>query len=275
MARQYYRTGHAGSLARYRTVIDICGRATAIDPDYADAWALMAAAQANLRRHFAQGDGGRAAVARALDLDGDLPTARAIHGQIAMMGGDYDLALSEVRKALALDEECLEANLVAGQIHYRLRQLDAAIRYWERAAGLAETDFIPTGLLATCYATHGDLERARQAARSLKLRTELALSHESDNSSAIGFAAYAHAVLGEVGDVDRLVAEARARGETNLQMKTSFVRALVLLGRHGAALDLLEEVLAAASAGFAIFAATDPSYDPLRDHPRFVAMMAR
>lgn len=275
MARHYHRTGYAGNLRRYNTVIELCERATAIDADDAEAWALMAASQANRRRHFAIGDGGRAAVGRALALDDGLSAARAIKAQILMMDGDYDASLVEIDAALALDPDGLDANLVAGQIYFRLRRLDDAIAYWERAAALAETDFIPLGFLTACYVAQGDLERARRAARSLKLRTGLTLAEEPDNSSATGFAAYAHAVLGEAEKANRLMAEALARGEDNLQMKTAFVRTKILLDQHEAALDLLEDVLSASAAGFAVFAATDQTYDPLRGDPRFAAMLSQ
>ena len=49
MARQYWIDGNYGELGRERRVIRICARATEIDPEYAQAWALMELAQANLR----------------------------------------------------------------------------------------------------------------------------------------------------------------------------------------------------------------------------------
>ena len=49
MARQYWIDGDFGESGRERRVIRICERATAIDPEYAQAWALKGLAQANLR----------------------------------------------------------------------------------------------------------------------------------------------------------------------------------------------------------------------------------
>ena len=49
MARQYWIDGDFGESGRERRVIRICKRVTQIDPDYAQAWALMGLAQANLR----------------------------------------------------------------------------------------------------------------------------------------------------------------------------------------------------------------------------------
>ena len=49
MARQYWVTGNHGDPRREERVMRICSRAVEIDPYYAQAWALLAIAQSNLR----------------------------------------------------------------------------------------------------------------------------------------------------------------------------------------------------------------------------------
>ena len=79
MARQYWITGNYGDLRREETVMRICQRAIEIDPDYAQAWALMGIAQSSLRYGF--GTAGRrrlaAAERRAGDRSGDRRSAIA------------------------------------------------------------------------------------------------------------------------------------------------------------------------------------------------------
>jgi adenylate cyclase len=69
MARQYWIDGDFGESGRERRVIRICERVTAIDPNYAQAWALMGLAQTNLRYAYSGNenlDDGLTAADRAL-----------------------------------------------------------------------------------------------------------------------------------------------------------------------------------------------------------------
>ena len=70
LARQYWVTGNHGDPRREERVMRICSRAVEIDPYYADAWALLALAQCNLRYQFAREiDDGFAAAHAALAID--------------------------------------------------------------------------------------------------------------------------------------------------------------------------------------------------------------
>src|SRR5436309_9280425 len=80
MARQARATGFEGDNRRNEVIVRLCRRATEIDPNYADAWALMALAEVNLRWRVGRqgGDGGLAAAERALELNTQLAVASAI-----------------------------------------------------------------------------------------------------------------------------------------------------------------------------------------------------
>jgi adenylate cyclase len=78
LARQTWITGDFGDRRREDKVIRICKRAVELDPDYAQAWALMGLAQASLRHGFADADvedDGSAAAERALALDANIAEA--------------------------------------------------------------------------------------------------------------------------------------------------------------------------------------------------------
>src|SRR5204863_197559 len=73
MARESYATGFEGDGRRNETIIRLCRRAVEIDPNYAEAWALIAMAEMLLRSTSGRGvDGGLAAAERALELNVDL-----------------------------------------------------------------------------------------------------------------------------------------------------------------------------------------------------------
>src|SRR6478672_3939477 len=52
LAKQYWVTGNHGDVRREERVMRICSRAVEIDPQYAQAWALLAIAQSSLRYGF-------------------------------------------------------------------------------------------------------------------------------------------------------------------------------------------------------------------------------
>ena len=55
MARQSYATGFEGDGRRNEAIIRLCQRAVEIDPNYAEAWALIAMAEMLLRSTLGRG----------------------------------------------------------------------------------------------------------------------------------------------------------------------------------------------------------------------------
>src|SRR6266404_2437542 len=79
LARQTYVTGYEGDARRNEAIIRLRRRAVEIDPDYAEALALIAMAEMLLRAAVGRGgDGGLAAAEQALELNGDLAEAHAV-----------------------------------------------------------------------------------------------------------------------------------------------------------------------------------------------------
>ena len=158
MARQYWIDGDFGESGRERRVIRICERVTKIDPDYAQAWALMGFAQANLRYAYTgrdEEDDGLAAANCALDLDPTIAEAhlpRAWH--LAMLGRKKE-AQAEVEMALQLNPNSWEVNKEAARVYYRQGKLEAATGHLEKASELAETDYHSRGMLSALYLARG------------------------------------------------------------------------------------------------------------------------
>lgn len=55
----------------------------------------------------------------------------------------------------------------------------------------------------------------------------------------------------------------------------SLAEVLILVGEHDRAIDRLEQVLSVPSRYTAASLKADPLFDPLRDHPRFQALLER
>ena len=159
MARQTYTGGAEFDTRRNEAVIRLCKRATEIDPDYAQAWALMALGKLRVSEGRT-GDTGLEAAERALALDPNLAEAHAVKARLLAERDNHDEALTEIAVALQLDPESYDVNRAA-----RLSRLpaeaprDDAIRYYEKALTLTETDINSAAMLMICYAAAGDAER--------------------------------------------------------------------------------------------------------------------
>jgi adenylate cyclase len=276
MARQYNITGNFGNVRRSEAIMRLCRRAIEIDPNYARPWAMMAIAQNNLRFfHGRQGDDGLAAAQRAIELDGNLAEAHAAKSGVLRQNARFEDAVRENEIALRLDPESYDVNLTAGQLCYVLRRFDEAILHFEKAATIVETDFRSAGMLVSCYNAIGDKDGVRRAARRSLERCEKIVAVEPDNGSALGFAVGALAALGEAERAKEWAERAILLDPDNANLRYNFACALITeLHEYDAALDLLGPRFETMPIEVLNWVRTDPDLDPVRDHPRFKAMLA-
>jgi adenylate cyclase len=276
MARQYWITGNSGDARREESIIRLTGRATEIDPCYARAWALMALAQGMVRTLFADtGDGGLAAAERALSLDPNLAEAHAVRADIWSKSGRQDEAAAEIATALRLDPESYEVNNTAGNLSFGQRRLEDAIRYWEKAAALMETDFGSPAMLITCYTAIGDTASARRNAHLALIRAEAAVAQDRSNGKAMGMGFGALAILGQAERAKEWSERALLIDPNNMVMRYNFACSFAAqLKDMDAALAMLSPVVERSTPVFLEHVKVDPDLDPIRDDPRFKAMIA-
>jgi adenylate cyclase len=276
MARQYSITGNVGDARRSESIIRLCERATELDPAYAQAWALMAHAQATLRFHHArEGDGGLAAAERAIALDANLAAAHAVRGRVLMDDSRRDEAFLEIETALRLDPDSDEANSAASAWYYTARRFAEAIPHYEKAAAATENDYSYFGMLVSCYKAIGDTDGALRAARHSLERAQKVVALDPANGSAMSHAVTALAALGEAERAKEWAERAVLLDPNNVNMKYNFACAFVLdLNDKNAALDLLEGVFGNIQIEALRWVKADPDLDAIRDHPRYKAMIA-
>ncbi len=123
LARQYWATGNHGDPRREERVMRICSKAVEIDPYYAQAWALLAIAQSNLRYGFGQQvDDGYAAAHTALAIDPTIAEAHCAMARRCEEKGKDEDALAELEKGLRLNPEVMGAQQGNRQLLYLPRQ---------------------------------------------------------------------------------------------------------------------------------------------------------
>ena len=276
MARQHSLSSSEGDPRRNETIVRLCRRAVQIDPEYAQAWALLALGE-TLHFFFAdkqEGADGLASVERAMALDASLAEPHAVKARHLANKGAHDEAAAEIALALRLDPESFEVNSAAAALSFRQRRLDEAVRYFEKAMSLMEADLGSPGMLLSCYTALGDEAGLRRTAEIALARAEKALAQEPTNGKAMGFGVNALAALGEGDRAREWIARALLLDPDNRSMRFNFACALnARLGDAEGALGLLEPIFPQASAAFLAHIKADTDIDSLRDDPRFVAML--
>jgi adenylate cyclase len=275
MARSYYLTGNYGDPRRDEAIERLSRRAVEIDPGYAQAWALQASGQSSLHsNHGRAGDGGQAALDRALALSPDLAEARALKALKLSEAGRHEKAAAEIAVALRLDPESYEVNWRAGSISYNQGRLAGAVPYFEKATAL-ETDTGAPMMLISCYTALGDAENARRIAWVVLERAEKAVAQDRSNGNALGAGVAALAALDEADRAKDWMRRALLIDPDNLLMRYNFGCTLARsLGDPEAALGMLGPVLERDTGRLVAAAPTDPNLASLRADPRFLAMVA-
>src|SRR5260370_21969084 len=139
---------------------------------------------------------------------------------------------------------------------------------------LMERDLNSSSMLVPFYTAVGNSEAARRAAQITLSRTEKTLAQDPNNGAAMAYGAYALAVLGEAERAKDRMNRALLIDPDNMNARYNFACSLMThLKEPDAALELLGPVFATLAMGFLNHAKADPDLDPLRDDPRFTAMV--
>jgi adenylate cyclase len=274
MARQHYSSGQLSDTRKSDSVIRLCRAAIELDPSYARAWALMASAQRNRLYSASTGEDGLAAAARALEIDANLAEAHAAKAGALAARGDYDAAQLEISTALRLDADSADVHREAGRLAMHQRRLRDAAAHFEKSFELVETDISSGGMLITCYTALGDAAGLRRIAQRTLERAERAVAKDADNGSAMAAMFSALLTLGETERAREWARRAVLIDPDNLGMRYNLACDLVVSIREfDMALDMLRPVCLSGGREQIAWLKSDPDMDPLRDDPRFKALI--
>ncbi len=276
MARQQWITGSSGDIRRDETIVRICKQALSFDPDYAQAWALMALAQSQLRLWHARDEDPLPAAERALAIDPNIAEARCVKAHMLEEQGKQAEAISEIEAALRSDPESWEVNREAGRLLFRQGRIQEAIPFFEKATSLVETDWHNAGMLTTCYHEAGDADQLRRSCQMTVERVEKALTKDPSNASALASGAGALATLGEHQKASDWIDRALLLDPENILMRYNLA---CVLAKDIKDSDRALEVMApyferTVSRTQLKHADVDPDLDPIRGEPRYIEMMA-
>jgi adenylate cyclase len=276
MARQMWISGNYGDVRRDEIVIRTARRAIELDPRYAQAWGLLAIAQASLRYHHGRDvDDGLAAAEEALKLNPALAAPYSVRARHVAEQGDFERAEAEIRRGLELDPNSWEVNREAARLLMQHRRVEEATQHYTLAASLDGNDFHSCMMLLTCYRALGSQDRLPEVAQQMFDRSERVLAQDSLNASALGVSAAALTIMGDLDRAKERIQRAMMVDPENINMPYNFACMLATwVGDVEGALDMLEPMMPRQSRSLMLTMLADPDMDPLRDHPRFKRMVA-
>ena len=281
-AYDYYLRGlklfHLVGRRNWESARQMFSRAIEIDPKYALAHAGIADASSFLYMYADPGEPNlrqaRDSSALALALAPDLAEAHASRGAALMLSKEYAEADREFGTAMRLDPKLFEAPYFYARSLWAQGKLEGAAQLFEQAASLRPDDYQSDALLAVIYRGLGRSADARAAEDRVIAIVKRHLESEPDDVRAIYLGAGA---LMETGREDEgLKWCERALAVDPNDPATLYNVACIYAGhkRRDQALTLLEKAL---DNGFSQkdWIEHDSDLDPLRNEPRFKALLQR
>ena len=276
MARQQWIWGSWGNSRRDEVIVRICKQAVNFDADYAEAWALMALAQAELKFWHGKEEDPLPAAQRALEINRRLAEPHSVLVRSLEQENRHDEADKELAEALRLGPNSWEVNRETARLMFRRDRIKDAIRYFEKSSQLMDADFHSCLMLQTCYLGVNDESGALDAAKRTLDRAEVALSKDPTNGAALAAGASSLIMIGQIDRAKDWLQRALLLDPDNLMVRYNVACGLTFRNSDlEGAIDLLGPYFERIdSPGNILHAEIDPDMDALREDPRFKTMIA-
>lgn len=272
----YLRGRYYAERGEFTHALAMFEKAIELEPDYALAWAGAADAH-SWATHWVQDTpehrkGADECSLRALALAPELAEAHASRCLALQVIGQYAESEAEAAAAIALDSQLFEAHYYLGRACFSQGKFDEAINSFKRASLIRPDDVSATTLLTTSYKSAGKEEEAMESVREGIKVVERHLSLHPDDALAMSRAANDQVYL---GNPEKGVAWAERAYAINPRVCAYNVAcAFSITGHLDRALDILEEHVRS-GAVLLDWLLNDSDMDPLRENPRFKAIVAK
>jgi serine/threonine-protein kinase len=212
-------------------------------------------------------DGAEREFRRAIELNPRYASAHQWFAFLLASRAEHDPALLEGHTALELDAASVSIRRGVGWLYYYARRYDQARDHLARAIEMNPLAVESYRILGPTLALQGDLGEAERV-----LRDTLALP---------GAGAYTTATLGWVlaragkrAEAEGLLRELEVAGREDYVSPVAFAILHIGLGNLDRALDWAERAYTERR-GWLAYLKVNPMLDPLRQHPRFAALVQR
>jgi serine/threonine-protein kinase len=203
---------------------------------------------------------------RAVALAPSYATAHQWYSFPLVALGQFDRAIAEVQLAVEYDPASVSVRRSRGGVAYYARRYEESITLLDRALEMNPISEETHRALGFSYYHLGQLDRAERSFREGLLYTP---------ESAYSLAGLAGTLqrMGRTRESEELQRELERRSQVGYVSSAAFVMLHGLLGNVDLAVDWLEKARAERR-GFVAYIAVNPTLDPLRESPRFTAMLA-
>ncbi len=282
LAYDYYLRGRQYFHQFRRTGFDFARqmfeRAIEIDPGYARAYAGLADCCSFLYMYWTSSEknlaDAEAASHKAVELDLDLAEAHASRGLAALLRRQHGEAVKEFEEAIRLNANLFEPYYFYARERVSAGRLDEAAGLFQEAMRVNPNDYQAPHLLALCYAGLDRQAEAEQAYRHALHLVERRLDRHPDDPRALYLGAGALCRLGDRERSREWARRALAMDPDDSGVLYNVACVFSLLGDLDEAIDCLEKVFRGGSTQIE-WIEHDPDLEPLRNHPRFRALLER
>jgi adenylate cyclase len=253
-------------------------QAIALDANYAPAWAGLSAVHATLFEWWGARDEDLEKADRtsriAMDLAPDLADAHVARGFALSLHRRYDDAEQHFEAAARINPNLYDAYYYFGRTCFARGHIERSADLFRKAAEVRQEDFQSLFLLGQSLRMLGRRDEGHAVNRDSILRAErvLALNPLDGRVLSLGSGA-----LQEDGQLERAFEWAHRSLELYPDDMSALLNSACLkikAGMRDEALDLLERAFRG-SRGKRDWIERDPDYDPLREHPRFKALLGK
>jgi serine/threonine-protein kinase len=206
---------------------------------------------------------------RALELNPASPIVRYYYGHWFLRPiGRLDEALSQLQRAVELDPLSALYNSILAHLHFVRRQYDLAIAQHRRAMDLDPGWYVPHWVLAIAHAHMG---RGKEAIAEAQEACELS----GRNSMTLGMLGRIYGLAGQSAEARQLLEELKARRRLTYVPPSSIALIHRGMGELDEALEWMARGVEERDLNLVVALSTEPSYDPLRSHPAFQALLRK
>jgi serine/threonine-protein kinase len=204
---------------------------------------------------------------RAIELNPRYATARQWHSWLLMAMGRVEQALTEGWAAAELDPASVSIRRSLGWLYYYGRQYETAIDHLDRALVMNPTSDETQIIRALTFMEMGRFPEAEVAVRE-------ALTTVGETTIGLATLGAVHARAGRMEEARDVLRQLHAMAEQRYVSSTNFATLYAVLGDLDQAFAWLEKVYEERR-GFLAYLKVDPRIDPLRQDPRFAALVTR
>ncbi|MCM3869990.1 MAG: protein kinase [Pyrinomonadaceae bacterium] len=239
-------------------------KALALDGSLGEAHATLGFIKSHYENDWA---GGEAEFKRAIELNPNYATAHHWYADQLLARGEFNQALQELRRAQELDPLSPIINTDIGLVYFYSRDYDRSIEYFRRMCELFP-DFFPAHLYLGWAYTQ------KQMYSEATTEYQRAATFAKGHVLVSAMTGYNYAVSGNQEEARKILKELKDRSSREWIPPLRFAIIYAGLGQKDQALEWLNRANDELDL-LLIYIKVSPFFDALRKDPRFVALLAR